>query len=94
MAIIALVFALASLPLPAMALPAGITVATLGEKASAFETLAECEEALGPLDSQGRTPLAAQDGLRGSQFNRAAGNTSRCEIVDGEPLIIVTPKSF
>jgi hypothetical protein len=58
-------------------------VATNAERASGFGSLAECEKA-----------LVAPDGSRGSQFNRAAGNTSRCELVSGEAVVVVYPKGL
>ena len=56
-------------------------VATNAEKASGFSSLAECEKA-----------LIGAGGVRGSRFNHAAGNTSRCELVSGEALVVVYPK--
>jgi len=88
MPILALAFALAT-----AALPAGISVATLAERATPFATLAECEESLAPALTRSPKALAARhDVRRGSLFNRTAGNISRCEIIDGEPQIVVFPK--
>jgi hypothetical protein len=61
-------------------------VATLSERASGFANLAECEAALLP----GTGTAEAQ---RGSVFNRAHGNSSRCEMIKGEPMIVVTPRA-
>lgn len=75
--------ALSTLSPPATASAPAVFVLTSAEKASGFQSLAECEQALGS---------AGEQGLRGSRFNRTAGNPSRCEIVAGEPLIVVYPK--
>ena len=75
--------ALSTLPPPATASAPAVFVLTSAEKASGFQSLAECEQALG---------TAGKQGLRGSRFNRTAGNVSRCEVVDGEPLIVVYPR--
>ena len=92
---LALALALAALPVPAMTQPAAMSVATLPERDSAFATLAECEQSLVPANESAGAALAPGQGTpRGSLFNRTAGNTSRCEMVDGEPLIIVTPKAY
>ena len=84
-------FALATLPISALAQPAGIVSATLAERATPFRTLAECEQSLGRPGQAQQTPAAGQDGPRGSWFNRTHGNLSRCEMIHGEPLIIVVP---
>ena len=92
---LSLAFALAALPLPALAHPAGVFVATLGEKDSGFATLAECEQAIArPVKAQHRARIAKPDDLRGSLFNRAAGNTTHCEMIDGEALMVVIPKGI
>lgn len=84
--------ALAALLLPAIA-DAGPAMAVLGEKDMGFKTLAECEQTIGRPERQRRDARAAKRGaLRGSLINRAAGNITRCALVDGEPLIVVTPK--
>ncbi|MDQ3078903.1 MAG: hypothetical protein M3R03_02765 [Pseudomonadota bacterium] len=58
-------------------------VATSAERDSGFSNLAECEKVLfGP------------DGVPGTRFNRAAGNTSRCELVSGEAVVVVYPKGL
>ena len=88
MPILALAVALAAAPLST-----GISVATLAERATPFATLAECEESLAPALTRSAKELAARlDVRRGSLFNRTAGYTSRCEIIDGEPQIVVIPK--
>lgn len=84
-------FALSSLTLPAVAAPPSIFQATSAEKASGFRSMAECEAALG-LPARHRTKAgAAGNMVRGSVFNRAAGNISRCEMVAGEPVMVVYP---
>lgn len=88
-------FALTTLPYPAIANDPGIVVATNPEKASGFRNLAECHEALGGSDKlQGKMIGDEPNRLHGSMFNRTAGNTSRCEIVHGEALIVVYPKGY
>ncbi len=88
--------ALAILPMPAIAGPT-IFVATLGETANGFKDLAECEIALRASTKNGQAlanqshPVASSV-ARGSLFNRTHGNASRCETVQGEPVIVVYPK--
>ena len=94
MQFLAMSLALAGQPLPATALPAGVFVAILAEKASGFKTLAECEQAIALAPKVEQERLVRLESNRGSLFNRAAGNTTRCEIVDGEPLIVVVPKGI
>ena len=92
---LAVAFAVAMSPFPANADDLAIFVATSAEKASGFETLAECEVALGASGTDQGNSLDGQGaGFRGSLFNRNAGNTSRCEVVDGEALIVVYPKGY
>ena len=65
--------------------------ATNPEAALAYRTMAECELALGP-PADGTSEAGVDQGeRRGSRFNRLAGNISRCEMVDGEPVITVYP---
>jgi len=88
-------FALAALPLPALAHPAGVFEATLPETEAGLRTLADCETAIAPLVELRAKPRGAKhSAVRGSRFNRAAGNTTRCEMIDGEPLIVVIPKAI
>ena len=75
-----------TLSAPVAAKEPAVFVMTSAEKASGYKTLAECEAALGEADQR--------TGLRGSRFNRDAGNMSRCEMVEGEPLIVVYPKGY
>jgi len=83
--------ALVSLSFPALAASPAIFQATNAENASGFRTVSECEAALGrPAKHRGKAVIGASD-LRGSLFNRAAGNVSRCELVAGELLIVVYP---
>lgn len=90
---LALAYAMMSLSVPVAATDPTVFVAVSAEKASGFETLAECEEALGGPDEQlGNARADQQTSPRGSRFNRTAGNISRCEVVEGEPLIVVYPK--
>ena len=66
--------------------------ATNPEEASGFKDLADCEKALTGLTEGTRKAHAAEQGMqRGSLFNRTRGNLSRCEMHDGEPLIVVYP---
>ena len=92
---LAVAFAVTILPSSATASGPAMFQAVSAEKASGFASLAECEQVLGaPATEQGKVPDAAQSGARGSLFNRNAGNMSRCEMVDGEPLIVVYPKGY
>lgn len=84
-------FALLSLPVSALAARPVIFEATSADKASGFRSMAECDAALGlPVRQRGKADVA-NGGVRGSMFNRAKGNISRCELVDGEPMIVVYP---
>lgn len=83
--------ALVSLSFPALAARPVIFEATSADKASAFRTMVECEAALGPsAKHRGKTAIGASE-LRGTLFNRTAGNVSRCEWVAGDPYIVVYP---
>ena len=80
---LAIAILLSQLPPSDEVAPLPLFVATSAERASGFSSLAECEEALiGP------------DGVPGTRFNRAAGNTSRCEMVSGEAVVVVYPKGL
>lgn len=65
--------------------------ATSADRATGFRTLAECEAALGPAVAIRVRATTGKRLVRGTAFNRRAGNVSRCEIVGGEPLIVVYP---
>ena len=94
MAQLAMAVALAAFSVPALAQPARVVSATLAERATAFTSLAECEQSLEPAAGQAQlNPGAMRDGSRGSLFNRAQGNSSRCELIDGEPQVVVIPKA-
>lgn len=86
MIILAVALAMTTLSGQAPVADPAIFVLTNAEKASGFATLGECERALGPA----KRPSEA----RGSLFNRNAGNISRCEIVHGEPMVVVYPKGY
>ena len=89
-----LTLVLAMLPLPSFAHPPRIAVATLSETASGFKNLAECERTLrGSDDPKTRSETADRNGQLGSLFNRRAGATSVCQIVQGEPQIVVYPRN-
>lgn len=88
------VLALAFLPAPAVAHPP-VFAAVLAEKATGFTSLAECERAIArkpTLTPQQRR--ARLRSTRGALFNRLAGNTTRCELVNGEPLTVVVPRGL
>ena len=83
--------ALVALAAPGSAAPPVIFEATSADRATGFRTMAECEAALGPAIAV-RAPNARDKRMaRGTAFNRRAGNVSRCEMVAGEPLIVVYP---
>lgn len=92
MRILFVAFALMSLPFPALAGPRPVVFeATSADKASGFRSMAECEAALGlPAEHRGKADVG-KNASRGSSFNRAAGNISRCEIIEGQPVLIVYP---
>jgi len=83
--------ALASLSFPAIAARPVIFQATNPEKASGFRTIAECKAALGPPATHRGKASDRTSELRGTMFNRTAGNVSRCELVAGEPYMVVYP---
>lgn len=60
-----------------------IVSATNPEALPGHRNLADCEASLGAAD---------KTGLRGTVFNRLRGNISRCEIIQGEPQIVVQIK--
>lgn len=76
-------FLLSQLPPVSEAQRLPLFVAVNSERASGFRSLAQCENA-----------LTGRDGARGTRFNRAAGNISRCEMVAGEAVIVVYPKGL
>ena len=93
MQILTVACALAMLSNGALAQKPNVVVATNPEMASGFRSLAECELSLGPPGQLQGAPLAgAPNTLRGTAFNRAAGNTSRCEVIQGEHMVVVYPK--
>ncbi len=77
------IFLLASLPFTAVANGREIVSATNPQASPGHRDLADCERSLGSPDKLG---------LRGTLFNRTRGNTSRCEIIHGEPQIVVYVK--
>jgi len=90
MRILFVAFALMALPVLAAPVPV-IFEATSADKASGFRSMAECEAALGlPAEHRGKADVG-KNASRGSSFNRAAGNISRCEIIEGQPVLIVYP---
>lgn len=77
------IFLVAALPITAVAHGREVVSATNPEAFPGHRNLADCERSLGPPD---------KTGLRGTLFNRTRGNTSRCEIIHGEPQIVVYVK--
>lgn len=88
---VAFAVTLVSVPLPALATRPVIFQATNADKASGFGSMAECEIALGRPARYRATIGVQKSALRGSAFNRQAGNVSRCELIAGEPQIVVYP---
>ena len=89
---LALAATMMMLPVSVSANAPSIFVATNAEKASGFRDLADCQKSLEGPDQASRKAVAdKQDGRRGSLFNRTQENTSRCEMVHGEALIVVYP---
>ena len=83
------------LPLPAIASGPAIFAATLSETVNGFKNLATCETVLRGPDKHDDKALAERPGgQRGSLFNRTQGNVSRCEMVQGEAVIVVYPKGY
>lgn len=79
---------LAPLATSVSATPTRIFVATNPEMASGFKDLAECQKSIGVSPGVAK---ATDAGRQGTAFNRAHGNTSRCEIINGEALVVVYP---
>lgn len=88
----ALALTLAMLPTSAIAAPR-IFAATLADTDAGFKTLADCEIALRG-SGEVRARANAHSAQRGTLFNRTNGNISRCEMVHGEPTIVVYPKGY
>lgn len=59
-------------------------VAINAEKATGFRDLAECRKAIG---AESRQETSSR--FVGTLVNRAYGNRTRCEMVGGEPLVVV-----
>ena len=94
MRVVVMAFAAVSLSVPAAARPPGVFVAILAEHASGFSSLADCERTIARQPRPGHGQRIGKDKTaRGSLFNRAAGNITRCEMVNGEPLIVVIPRA-
>ena len=84
-------FALISLPFPVLAARPVIFQATSADKAPGFRSMGECEAALGPPARHRGKADVDRGAVRGTLFNRTAGNLSRCEMIAGEPVIVVYP---
>lgn len=89
---IALLVAVLTLASPGYARKPQAVIATNPEKETAFTDLAECRQALAAPRKTNPTAVAGGPS-EGSLFNRAQGNISRCELVDGEALIVVYPRA-
>ena len=83
----ALTLAMLLTAMPAGAADPKIFVATNPEREAGFASLAECEDSLGSTQHSGDVVRS------GSVFNREHGNTTRCELVDGVPLVVVYPSA-
>jgi hypothetical protein len=91
---LAITLALAALSVPAIAKPSKVFVATVPESAAGFKTLAECQAALrGPAKPDRPTFAKGRNRQAGTLFNRSHGNFSRCEMIEGEPMIAVYARS-
>jgi hypothetical protein len=78
---------------PVFAQNPAIGVATNPEKETPFKDLAECEKALiGSSGAKTDGTSAGANSMKGSLFNRRAGNISVCKMVHGEPQVVVYPK--
>ena len=91
---LSLALALTALAVPAYSARPAIFQATSSEKASGFRSMVECETALGGLTRQRGKSDIERNAVHGSLFNRQAGNLSRCEMIDGEPQIVVYPVGY
>ena len=85
--------ALVSIAVPAAAAapPTVIFQATSADRATGFRSMAECEAALGRSIATRAREAAGRQELRGTAFNRRAGNITRCEMIEGEPVVVVYP---
>ena len=87
---IAFALAVATLTSPVGTQTPKMVSATNPESASGFRDLAHCEEPIGGLEEPlGKASTRKDSSRLGSRFNRAAGNLSRCESIDGEYLVVI-----
>ena len=84
-----MLLALMSIPGAALATDPGPVVATNPERETGYTDLGECRKA---LEATAKPGLAGASGTTGSLFNQAQGNVSRCELVQGEVLVVVYPR--
>lgn len=81
---------LAALTAPAAASAQEPVSATNPESAAGYRDLADCERSLEAAGkTQGSAGAQREKSPRGTLFNRTRGNISRCEMVHGEPLVVV-----
>lgn len=84
---------LAALCSPAAAPARERVSATNPESAAGYRDLADCERSLGAAGKvHGSAAAQRGTGPRGTLFNRTRGNISRCEMVHGEPQVVVYVK--
>ena len=83
--------ALIALPISANAAASPPVAATSAERASGFRDLADCQGTLDGAPGSGQADADKTTRAAGTLFNRAHGNISRCEMVEGEALIVVYP---
>ncbi len=70
-----------------------VFVATTAERASGFKDLADCQRNIAATPQRdAKVQSGKHDGGHGSVFNRAHGNVTRCEMVEGEAMVVVYPR--
>ena len=88
-----LFIALASIATSGSAQGPSVVVATNAERASGFKDLADCQRNVAATRQRdAKVRSGKHDGGKGSVFNRTHGNLTRCEVIEGEALVVVYPR--
>ncbi len=70
-----------------------VFVATAAERTSGFKDLADCQRTIAATPQRdAKVQSGKHDGGHGSVFNRTQGNITRCEMIEGEALVVVYPR--
>ncbi len=85
--------ALASIATSVSAQGPNVFVATNPERASGFKDLADCQRNIAATRQRdAKVRKGKHHGGQGSIFNRTHGNITRCEMIEGEALVVVYPR--